>query len=449
MLTQAGTATEPAADQLLYRLEDNPGPVQGVLYGVQHLLLMLAPTSLAPVILSGIVHLPAHDTVILVSATMVAAGIATMLQGQGLGRVGARLPIVQGAELFFIPPLGAIALQAGMGALATLVAAGGLMVAILGQFFFKVRRFFPPLVVGTVITLIGVYLIPVGAGLMLGQGGRFYGTADAFILGVLTVILIVAMSFYLKGFAGSVSILLGIVVAYLVAIPMRMVDFAPVVSAAWIGLPRVLPFGLALPTGVDVAVILVLFVVAGIEALGYVAATCELVGVAPTSDRIARGLFANGLGSFVSGILGSTPMTAYAQNLSALGVTRVGTRYVSLYAGALMILMGLVPKFDALVTTIPAPVLGGGLLVLFGTVAGVGVRTLAGALRGQRELLIFATSLALGVGFALAPSAGLRFMPPSFRIALQTGVAIGALTVIVLNAAAGGARGRPQTDAAG
>ena len=127
----------------------------------------------------------------------------------------------------------------------------------------------------------------------------------------------------------------------------------------------------------------------------------------------------------------------------------MGTRYVSLYAGALMILMGLVPKFDALVTTIPAPVLGGGLLVLFGTVAGVGVRTLAGALRGQRELLIFATSLALGVGFALAPSAGLRFMPPSFRIALQTGVAIGALTVIVLNAAAGGARGRPQTDAAG
>lgn len=418
---------------LRYQLEDNPGRVRGVLYGIQHLLLMLAPTSLAPVILAGIVHLSPGRTVMVVSATLVAAGIATILQGQGLWIVGARLPVVQGAELFFIPPLGAIALQAGMGAVSFLVGLGGVMVILASQIFFRVHRFFPPLVVGTVITLIGVYLIPVGTGLMLGENTRFYATADAFGVGMLTVVLIVLFSFFLKGFAGSISILLGIVIADLVAAWLHMVDFTPVTQAAWYGLPHLLPFGLAVPSGVDIAVIMVLFVVAGIEALGYVVATCELVGVHSSSDRVARGLAANGVGSLVSGMLGSTPMTAYAQNLSALGMTRVATRYVSLYAGGIMILMGLIPKFDAMVSTIPAPVLGGGLLVLFGTVAGVGVRTLQGALTGQRELLIFATSLALGVGFALAPAAGLRFLPSSFRIALQTGVAIGALTVIVLN----------------
>lgn len=419
--------------EFIYGLEDNPGPTRGALYGLQHLLLMLAPTSLGPLILAGIVHLSSATTVLLVSATLIAAGVATLLQGQGVGRVGARLPVVQGTELFFIPPLAAIGLQYGLGSMAFLVGLGGLMVAVLSRLFPYVRRFFPALVIGTVITLIGVYLIPVGISLFLGQNTPFYGKGSAFAIGSITVILIVLFSYFFKGFWGSISILLGMAIAYILAIPFGMVNVKPIAQAAWVGLPHFFPFGLKVPGIPAIVVILVLFIVAAVEALGYIAATSELVGVPATSERIARGLAADGVGSFLSGILGAMPMTAYAQNLGALGMTRVGTRYVSLYAGGIIVLLGLIPKFGAALSTIPVPVLGGALLVLFGTVAGVGVQTLRNTLNTQRELLIFATSLALGVGFALAPSAGLAFMGSGVRVALQTGVAIGAVSVIVLN----------------
>lgn len=441
----ATASTEPAPQaeniEFLYGLEDRLGPVRGMLYGLQHLLLMLPPTVLAPVLLARGIHASPAVTAILVSATLLAAGIATILQGVGKFRIGARLPVVQGTELFFIPPLVAIGLQDGIGSIAFCVALGGVVIAVGSRFFKFVSKLFPPLVIGTIITLIGVYLIPVGIQQFLGQGTPQFGSGKAFAVGSITFVVIVLSSFLLRGFWGSVSILIGIVVGYLVSLPLGMVDLSAVGQASWIGLPHVLPFGMGIPSPTSILLILLLFIIAAVETTGYISATCEVVGERASDERISRGLTADGIGSVISGMLGSTPMTAYAQNLGALGITRVGSRFISIYAGAIIIVLAIVPKIDAAASTIPAPVIGGALLVLFGTVAGIGIQTLRTALNTQRDVLIFAAALSLGVGFAVAPAGGLHFLPASGQVALETGVAIGALAVIVLNLIVPGGHG--------
>jgi NCS2 family nucleobase:cation symporter-2 len=404
-----------------------------VLYGFQHLLLLLATTVLAPLLLARGIHATPEITALLITGTLFASGIATMLQGLGILRVGARLPVVQGTELYFIPPLIAIGLNNGLGSIAFCVALGGFLIAVGSRYFKYISRLFPKLVIGTIITLIGVYLIPIGIDQFLGKNTPFFGTYKAFLVGSITFFITILGGFVFKGIWNSLSVLLGILSGYIVALFMGMVEFSAVEKASWFSLPHLFPFGLQIPNISSIILVIVLFIIAAIETTGYISATSELVGVQPTDKRVSRGLAADGIGSLISGLLGSIPMTAYAQNLGAIGITKVGSRYIAIYAGAITLLLGVVPKFGAAVSTIPAPVIGGALLILFGTIAGIGIQTLRPVLNTQRNLLIFATSLSLGVGFALAPDAGLEFMSSGGQVALQTGVAIGALAAIVLN----------------
>ncbi|MDH6195579.1 uracil-xanthine permease [Mycobacterium frederiksbergense] len=429
-----GRMTQPKpALAFLYNLEDRLPIGRGVLYGMQHVIIMLPPTALAPVLLSGGLHLSPSLTISIVAATLVAAGLATLLQGNGAFGIGARLPVVQGTELYFLPPLIAIGLISGTGSIAFCVMLGGVLVCLISFFYRHIEKLFPPVVVGTIITLIGVALIPIGIEQFVGHGTPYFGTGKAFLVASVTFVCMLAFSIVLRGFLRSIAIVLAIVIGYALSVALGIVDFGPIKEAAWFGLPHLLPLGFDVPSLTEIVLIMLLFVVAAVETTGYVSATSTLVGVEPSRKRISSGLIADGIGSVVSGALGSTPMTAYAQNLGALSMTRVAARRISVFAGGILILLGLVPKFGAVLGTIPTPVLGGVALLLFGTVAGVGIKTLRPTLHTERSTVIIAASLSLGVGFALVPGEGIAFMSTNIALALQTGVAVGGLAAVILN----------------
>lgn len=444
-MIEEAPAPKPALT-FLYNLEDRLPIGRGLLYGMQHVIIMLPPTALAPVLLAGGLHLSPSLTISIVAATLVAAGLATLLQGNGAFGIGARLPVVQGTELYFLPPLIAIGLVSGTGSIAFCVMLGGLLVCLISFFYRHIEKLFPPVVVGTIITLIGVALIPIGINQFVGKDTPLYGTGNAFLVASVTFVCMLAFTVVLRGFLRSIAIVLAIVIGYVLSAVLGIIDFAPIREAAWFGLPHLLPLGFAIPSVTEIILIMLLFVVAAVETTGYVSATSTLVGVEPSRKRISSGLIADGIGSVVSGALGSTPMTAYAQNLGALSMTRVAARRISVFAGGLLILLGLVPKFGAVLGTIPTPVLGGVALLLFGTVAAVGVKTLRPTLHTERSTVIIAASLSLGVGFALVPGEGIEFMSTSIALALQTGVAVGGLAAVVLNLVIPAERTSPPPD---
>lgn len=421
-----------------YGLEDKLSPSKGMIFGIQHLFLMLPATVLAPILLASGIGLSAAMTTVLVTATLFAAGLATLFQGLGWFGIGARLPVVQGTELYFIPPLVALGVTAGSGSIAFCVCLGGLLTLFIGRIYKYIQRLFPPLVIGTIITLIGIYLIPVGINLLLGQHTPQYGTYKPLLIGLITFFTIVVCSLFLPGIWGSMSILFGIIAGYVLSLFLGIVDFSPVTRADWISLPHMLPLGFEIPdlsTFPVVIMILFLFVITAIETTGYVITTNEITGGDPakTNQKIKHGLAADGLGSVLAGLLGSTPQTAYAQNLGAVAITKVASRYVSIYAGGIILFLGFVPKVGAIFSTIPTSVIGGALLMLFGTISAIGIQTLIPVLNKQRNLMILAASLAIGAGFGLAPDEGLAFLSTNGKNALQMGVAIGALSAIVLN----------------
>ena len=409
-----------------------------MLFGVQHLFLMLPATVLAPILLANGLGLSAATTTVLVTATLFAAGLATLFQGLGWFGIGARLPVVQGTELYFIPPLVALGASSGTGSIAFSVCLGGLLTLFIGRIYKNIEKLFPPLVIGTIITLIGIYLIPVGINLLLGQHTPQYGTYKPLLIGVTTFFTIVVCSLYLPGILGSMSILFGIAVGYVLSLSLGIVNFSPVAGAGWLSLPDLLPLGFDVPdlSALPVVVmILFLFVVTAIETTGYVVTTNEIAGGDPdnANQKIKHGLAADGLGSVLAGLLGSTPQTAYAQNLGAVAITKVASRHVSIYAGGIILFLGFVPKIGAIFSTIPSPVMGGALLMLFGTISAIGIQTLIPVLNKQRNLMILAASLAIGAGFGLAPDEGLAFLGTNGKNALQMGVAIGALSAVILN----------------
>jgi xanthine/uracil permease len=212
-----------------------------------------------------------------------------------------------------------------------------------------------------------------------------------------------------------------------------LVDFTQVQNASWFALPKVLRWGLEMPNISSLVLICVLYIVTTVETIGYISATCDAVGVKADEKRVRGGVLGDALGSIVGGALGSTPLTAYAQNVEAISITRVGSRHIILWTGLILVILGLVPKFSALVGTIPNPVLGGAILVLFGMVAGVGVQNVRESITGNRELLIFSISLSLGLGFSLVNEKALAFLPIDLVTALKTGVGIGAVSAIVVN----------------
>ncbi|GAA2901806.1 solute carrier family 23 protein [Pseudonocardia halophobica] len=408
-------------------------------YGVQHVLAFYAGAVIVPILLAGAIGLSERELIHLINADLFTCGIASIIQSVGFWKVGVRLPLLQGVTFTAVSPMIAIGLAAGGGTDGLLVIYGAVIVAglftfLIAPWFSKLIRFFPPVVTGTVITIIGLALLPVAAQDAVGGGSAPDPTSArnlAYALGTLAVIVVIQRVF--RGFTATVAVLIGLVLGTGVAWLLGDASFAAVGESSWFGVTTPFYFGWPKFAGAAIVSMIVVMLITAVETTGDVFATGEIVDKRVGREDIARALRADGLATTIGGVLNSFPYTCFAENVGLVRLTRVKSRYVVAAAGVFMILIGLIPKAGAVVAGIPHPVLGGAALAMFATVAVVGIQTLSRVdFHDHRNVVIVGTSLGLAMFVTAQPDVA-KALPPWAQIVFGSGITLGSITAIVLN----------------
>ncbi|MER5888177.1 nucleobase:cation symporter-2 family protein [Streptomyces sp. NPDC001941] len=411
------------------------------LYGLQHVLAFYAGAVVMPLLVAEGIGMRGQDVALLVNASLLTCGLATLLQSVGLPGIGIRLPVVQGTSTTAVPSLVSVGLAAG-GARAGLptvfgaVIAAGLALFVVAPVFSRLVRFFPPLVTGTIVTIVGVTLLAVAARQVGGgdPGDASFGAPAHLGLAAVTLAVILLLTKVSRGFLSTVAVLAGLAVGTAVAALAGRTDFSAIGPAGWLGMEAPLHYGPPRFETVAVLSVVLVMVIIAVESIGQFFAVGEIVGREVGPRDVTRALRADGLATAAAGALNSFPTTVYSQNLGLIRLTGVTSRWVVAASGVIMMLFGLVPKVGAVVAAMPASVLGGATVVLFSTIAVVGVQILVQAdLRDQRNTILVATSL--GVGFL--PTAFPQFaekMPGRQLQALfDSGIILGTLAAVLLN----------------
>ena len=408
--------------------------------GLQHVLAMFASNVTPSIIVAGAAGLQfgGAEQVYLIQMAMLFAGIATLFQTVGFGPVGARLPIMQGTSFAFVGVLAGIAATQGLGVALTSCIIGGLIHFALGSVIANIRYLFPPLVTGLVILAIGLYLVPVGIKYAAGGAADFQMAAESFgslmhwTVALTVIVVALGFKFITKGILSNAAILLGLIAGYLVAFMFGMVNFAAVGKASWVTGLQTLPYGFEFNLGAVIGVTLV-SIVSAVETVGDTSATAKAgAGREATDEEISGATYADGLGTAVAGVFGGLPNTSFSQNVGIVGMTGIMSRHVVTIAGAIMVICGLVPKIGAIIASMPLPVLGGGVIVLFGLVAAAGLNVLSEIKMSRRNMIIIALSLSIGLGFNLVPSA-VQYLPGIWKTLATSAVAPTAFLAIILN----------------
>ncbi|MDI2125581.1 nucleobase:cation symporter-2 family protein [Yinghuangia seranimata] len=435
------TTEDPAAVADAVHPVDELLPPGRLLAGaLQHVATMYAGVAAPPLIIGGALGLSAAELSTLLGASLLIAGLATVLQTIGFWKVGSRLPFVNGVTFAVVSPILAVVASKGDATLpvvfgSTIIA--GVFCFVLAPVFCRLVRFFPPVVSGTVITLIGVSLLPVAGN--WAQGGNShapgYGSASNLALAGITLVSILLLHQLLTGFLQRIAILLGLVVGTLAAIPFGKVHGSTLKDLPVFEVPK--PFAFGAPE-FDAAVIvsmLVVMVVCMTESTADIIALGEVVDK-PADDRtIAGGLRADGLATAFAGFFNGFACTAFAQNIGLVALTKIRSRFVVAVCGLFLVLMGLMPVVGGLVALVPQPVLGGAGVVLFGSVATAGIRTLGKAdLNEGGNALIVAVSMAFGV-FPIAYPHFYDAFPEKVAMIADSGISAGCVAAVVLNLA--------------
>ena len=422
--------------------EAMPPMGQAIPLGLQHVLAMFASNVTPAVIVAGAAGLAfgGAEQVYLIQMAMLFAGIATLFQTIGIGPIGARLPIMQGTSFAFVGVLAGVAATQGLSVALTACLIAGIIHFALGGVIQKLRFMFPPLVTGLVILAIGLYLIPVAIKYAAGGAADFQMAADSFgslmhwTVALTVVVLSLVCKFLTKGLVSNAAILIGLLGGYIVAMAMGMVNFGGVAKAAWFQVPTVMPYGFEISIGAVIGVTLV-SIVSAIETVGDTSATTKAgAGRDATDDEIAGATYADGLGTAVAAVFGGLPNTSFSQNVGIVGMTGIMSRHVVTIAGAILVVCGLIPKIGAAVASMPLPVLGGGVIVMFGMVAAAGMNMLTEVKMSRRNMIIISVSLAVGLGLNLVPSA-VQHLPGIWKTLATSAVAPTALLAVVLNLA--------------
>lgn len=417
-----------------------PPMAQAIPLGFQHVLAMFASNVTPSVIVAGAAGLQfgGAEQVYLIQMAMLFAGIATLFQTIGIGPIGARLPIMQGTSFAFVGVLAGIAATQGLGVALTSCIIGGTIHFLLGAVISNLRSLFPPLVTGLVILAIGLYLVPVGIKYAAGGAADFQMAAESFgslkhwTVALTVIVVALGLKFTTKGTLSNAAILVGLLAGYLVAFLFGMVNFAPVGKASWITGLQVLPYGFEFNLGAVIGVTLV-SIVSAVETVGDASATTKAGANRDATDaEISGATYADGLGTAVAGVFGGLPNTSFSQNVGIVGMTGVMSRHVVTIAGIIMVVCGLVPKVGALIASMPLPVLGGGVIVMFGMVAAAGMNVLTEVKMNRRNMIIIALSLSVGLGLNLVPSA-VQYIPGIWKTLATSAVAPTAFLAIVLN----------------
>ncbi|MCK0196022.1 purine permease [Ancylobacter sp. 6x-1] len=418
--------------------DENLGIAANLLYGLQHVLTMYGGIVAVPLIIGQGAGLSADEIGILITASLFAGGLATILQTMGVPFFGCRLPLVQGVSFAGVATMLAIIGSNGRAGLPAVM--GGVMGAsllglLITPVFSRVIRFFPPLVTGIVITTIGFSLIPVAARWAMGgnPAAPDFGSLSNIGLAALTLAIVLLLSKLGSAAVSRLSILLAMVIGTAVAFALGMADFSKATAAPAFALPSLFHFGWPV---FDIAAVLSMFIVilvTLVETSADILAVGEIIGTRIDERRLGNGLRADMLSSIVAPVFGSFTQSAFAQNVGLIAVTGIKSRYVVAMAGVILVALGLLPVIGRVVAAVPPPVLGGAGLVLFGTVAASGIRSLAKVdYVNNMNLVIMATSLSVGMIPIVAPHFYEHF-PSWFVTIFHSGISSAALTAVSLN----------------
>ncbi|WP_217511220.1 uracil-xanthine permease family protein [Vibrio metschnikovii] len=434
--------------ELIYQLNERPPLPQTLFAAIQHLLAMFVAVITPSLIICQALGVPADQTNTIISMSLFASGLSSFIQIRTFGPIGSGLLSIQGTSFNFLGPIigAGLALKAGGADIATMMAAifGTILVASFAEILLSrvlqfAQRIITPLVSGIVVTLIGLTLVQVG---LVSIGGGYsalsdgsFGSLDKLALAGTVLALIVILNRARNPYIRVASIVIAMLVGYIMAYLLGMVDTTQRPQSSLIALPIPMQYGLSFDWSLFIPLVLI-FLITALEAIGDITATSEVSGEPVKGPvymkRIKGGVLADGVNSALAALLNSFPNSTFSQNNGVILLTGVASRYVGYFIAAMLMLLGLFPGVASFVQLIPEPVLGGATIVMFGTIAAAGVRIISRVELDRRAILIMALSFSMGLGIAQKPEI-LQFMPEIIKSIFSSGVAAGGITAILLN----------------
>lgn len=405
-----------------------------VLLGAQHVLAMYAGAIIVPLIVGGALKLNAVQMGYIIAADLLTSGIATLLQAWRNPFFGIGLPVVLGCTFTAVFPMISIGGQYGLQAMYGSIICSGLFVVLIANYFSKLVKFFPPVVTGSVVTIIGVTLVPVAINNMAGGvGSPDFGALSNFGLAFGVLLFIILLNRFARGFIRSISVLLGLIAGTLAAAMMGTVSLEHVAQASWLHMITPLYFGTPVFEPSAIITMIIVAIVSMIESTGVFMALGEICKQDVTEADLTRGYRAEGLAVILGGLFNSFPYTTFSQNVGLVQLSNSKTARVTIVAGFMLILLGFIPKFAALAMIIPNSVLGGAMIAMFGIVVASGIRMLSKVdFSSNENLLVIACSVTLGLGVTVVPNLFVQF-PPLLKMFFENGIVTGALTAVILN----------------
>lgn len=423
----------------LFKLDGKPGVAQALPLALQHVVAMIVGCVTPAIIVSGVAGLSERDSVILIQAALVMSAVTTLVQlyplfVTGAFKMGSGLPMIMGISFAYVPTLQAIAGDFDVATILGAQIVGGIIAVIVGIFIKQIRKFFPPLITGTVVFAIGLSLYPTAINYMAGGvGSKNYGSWQNWLVAFITLAIVTALNHYGRGIFKLASILIGIICGYIVSLFFGMVDFTSIATASWFQFPESLHFGIKFEPSSCVA-LGVLFAINAIQAIGdFSATTTGGLDRMPTDEELNGGIVAYGISNVVGAILGGLPTATYSQNVGIVSSTKVVAKRVFGMAATILLVAGLIPKFASVLTTIPYCVLGGATVSVFASIAMTGIKLITAATMNYRNTSIVGLAIALGMGITQANGALATFPAWVTTVFGKSPVVLAAITGVILN----------------
>lgn len=427
------------AREELFQLDGKPSAAQALPLALQHVVAMIVGCVTPAIIVSGVAGLSGEDSVMLIQAALVMSALTTLVQlypmiKTGTFRIGSGLPVIMGISFAYVPTMQAIAADYDVATILGAQIFGGIVAVFVGIFIKQIRKFFPPLITGTVVFAIGLSLYPTAINYMAGGAGSdTYGSWENWLVAFITLIIVTVLNHFGKGIWKLSSILIGIVAGYIVSLFFGMVDFSSVSSASIFQLPVPLHFGIRFDPSSCVA-LGVLFAINAIQAIGdFSATTTGGLDRMPTDEELNGGIVAYGFSNIICAFFGGLPTATYSQNVGIVSSTKVVAKRVFGMAAAILLVAGLVPKFSSVLTTIPYCVLGGATVSVFASIAMTGVKLITATPMDFRNTTIVGLAIALGMGITQANAALASFPAWVTTIFGKSPVVLATITAIILN----------------
>lgn len=423
----------------IFQLDGIPKFSQALPLALQHVVAMIVGCVTPAIIVSNVANLSGADRVILIQAALVVSALSTLLQlfpigKKGSFRLGAALPVIMGISFAYVPSMQSIAADFGIPAILGAQIVGGVVAFIVGAFVMQIRKFFPPLITGTVVFTIGLSLYPTAINYMAGgTSSPTYGSWQNWAIAFLTLIVVTVLNHFGKGIFKLASILIGIIVGYIVSLFFGMVDFSSIGAAAAFQVPQPPHFGIMFEPSSCIA-IGILFAINSIQAIGdFTATTSGSIDREPTDKELQGGIMGYGVTNILGALLGGLPTATYSQNVGIVTTTKVVNRCVLGLTAAILLAAGLIPKFSALLTTIPQCVLGGATVSVFASIAMTGMKLVMSEEMTYRNSSIVGLAAALGMGISQATAALSTF--PSWVVTIfgRSPVVVATIVAVLLN----------------